>query len=152
MAIRDIFKISRKTFINPTAWIDYNSLKFQNQTLWSILKPLFTPARPQREETFEAAISRLGLTEEAVEYGAANYRIFAFGFCIIGFLTLFYSFFLLFKYSAFLGWLLGLGVSALFFAQAFKYDFWSLQMRRRKLGLTFAEWKESILGKQGPSA
>jgi hypothetical protein len=65
---------------------------------------------------------------------------------------LFYSFFLLFHHTAFLGWFLGMATSALFFAQAFKYDFWSLQMRRRKLGLTFQDWKKSILGIKGASA
>ena len=152
MAIRDIFKISRKTFINPTGWIDYESLKYQNRTIWSILKNLFSVPRPEREESFQAAMKRLGLTEEQVQYGAKNYRLFSIGFFALGLLVLFYSFYLLFGHGAFWGWLIGLGVSALFFAQAFKYDFWSLQMRRRKLGLTFADWKESVLGDKDTSA
>lgn len=146
MAIRDIFKISRKTFFDPAGWLDYESLKYQNQTIWVVLKNLFTRPRPQREETFNAAMKRLKLSEEDVQYGAKNYRLFAIGFFLIGLLVFFYSFYLLFRHVTFFGWILGLAVSALFLAQAFKYDFWSLQMRRRKLGLTFADWKKSVLG------
>lgn len=146
MAIRDIFKVTRKTFVNPSAWIDYESLRFQNRTIYDALKNIFTTQQPMREESFEQAMKRLGMTEEDVQYGATNYRLFAMVFLIIGLLIMFYSFYLLFQHAAFLGWLLGLSAAALFFAQAFKYDFWSLQMRRRKLGLTFTDWKKAILG------
>lgn len=149
MALRDMFKINRKTFFNPTGWLDYNSLKAQNRTIFTILKFLFTVQKPEREETFEQAMERLKLSEEAVRFGATNYRIYALIFMLIGLLTLFYSFYLLFRYWAILGWMLGVACSALFLAQSFKYDFWSLQMRRRKLGLTIDDWLETIVGGKG---
>lgn len=152
MAVRDIFKVSRKTFINPTGWIGYESLKFQNQTMWAVLKNLFTTAKPERKESFKEAMHRLKLSEEDVKYGAVNYRILAMIFLAIGLLFLIHSFYLLFHHSTFLGWFLGLGASGLFFAQAFRYDFWSLQMRRRKLGITFSDWKQSILGNNKDSS
>jgi intracellular multiplication protein IcmV len=152
MAIRDVFKISRKTFVNPAGWIDYDLLKSQNQTIWEVLRNLFSKPSPVKEESFSAAMKRLKLTEKDVREGATNYRIFAGIFFIFGLLLFFYTFYLLFHHGAFLGWILGLAASTLLFAQAFKYDFWSLQMRRRKLGITFKEWKESLLGGKDTSA
>lgn len=146
MAIRDIFKVSRKTFFNPAAWLDFNAVRAHTILVWTTLANLFTPPRPLREETFEQAMTRLHLTEPDVKSIAQTYRQYAIFFFIIGLLGFCYAFYLLFRYWTFIGFLIGLCMTALFITQAFKYDFWSLQMRKRKLGLTFEDWQKSILG------
>lgn len=146
MAIRDIVKISRKTFFNPSAWIDLSSLKLMNRTIVDVVKNLFQVEQPERTETFEQAMERLKLTEDQVQFGATNFRIYALIFLLLGLLVFFYTFYILFKYKAFYSWLLGMATAALFFSQAFKYDFWSLQMRQRKLGITGKEWLDFVLG------
>jgi intracellular multiplication protein IcmV len=152
MAIRDIFKISRKTFVNPVAWIDFDTLRSQTRNLWDTLKSTFTAPQPLREETFEAAMKRLNITEKDVKFAANTYRIYAIFFVIFGLIVFCYAFYLLFSKVSFAGWLLGLSASALFFSQAFKFDFWALQMKERRLGLSFAEWKRHILGEKGTSS
>jgi intracellular multiplication protein IcmV len=151
MAVRDVLKISRKTFFNPKGWLGWDRLKAQNLWLWGTLRTLFTPAQPARAETFEAAMQRLNLTEEDVKEGAINYRYYALGFFALAVIAFAYAFYLLFRHVTITGFLLGLAVTALFCSQAFQYDFWSLQMRRRKLGLTFEDWKRDVLGEKGPS-
>lgn len=146
MAIRDIFKISRKTFFNPTAWIDFEYLKTGHTTIKGTLKNLFTIDKPSREETFDAAVKRLRLTEKHIQQITNTYRFYAWLFVLIGVVVFFYAFYLLFRYTSVTGWILGLAVSALFFSQAFRYDFWAFQMRRRKLGASFKEWKQHLLG------
>ena len=116
-----------------------------------VLKTAMTPTKPQREETYEQAKERLGLTEEDVIEGAASYRSYAIMFLIFGFVLFVYAFYLLFSGGVIAGFLLGLATAALCFGQAFKFDFWSFQMRQRKLGATFAEWKRNILGEEGSS-
>lgn len=151
MAVRDIFKVSWKTFFNPAGWIDYEGLKRQNAILYSMLRNLFVRDQPARVETFEEAKTRLNLTEEDIQKSATIYRWYALFFVIIGVILLGYAFYLLFSGKTILGWLLGLAVSGLFLAQAFKYDFWAFQIKRRKLGATFAEWKRNFLGDKGTS-
>lgn len=146
MAIRDIFKVSRRTFFNPSAWLDYPALKATTITIISVLRTLFGVPKPLREETFAQSMARLRLSEDDVKYIAKTYRQYAFFFLGLGLLAFIYAFFILFRYFSLLGFALGIGVTALFLSQAFKYDFWSLQMRKRKLGLTFDDWKETILG------
>lgn len=150
--LRDALKISRKTFFNPTGWIDYNSLKNQNKLIWSSVSGLFKASTPNRTETFEAAMERLGLTEEDVRNTQKTYSNYALAFLLLGLLVFLYSFYLLFRHGTFTGWLLGIGATALFWAQAYRYDFWVFQMKRRKLGATFAEWKNHILGIKDHSA
>lgn len=144
--LRDTLKFSRKTFFNPSGWLDVAYLKNQNRTIWGILKSLFTSEKPNREESFEEAIKRLGLTEEEVVSTQKTYRLYALFFVCLTLALFIYAFYLLFYHGTLAGWLLALATSALFAGQAFRYDFWSYQMRRRRLGVTFKEWKNSILG------
>lgn len=148
MAVRDVFKLSRKTFVNPRGWLGYDTLKEQTQTIWSVLAATFTPAKATREETFENAMQRLNLTEADVKESITNYRYYALGFFIFALFSLAYSFYLLFRYGTYTGWLLGMAVTALFASQAFKFDFWAFQMRRRRLGATFTDWKKAFLGEK----
>ncbi len=146
MSLRDVVKISRKTFFNPSAWIDLSSLQIMQRTIIDVVKNLFQVQMPERTETFEEAMQRLNLNEDQVKFGATNFRIFALIFLLLGLLVFFYTFYVLFKYKAYFGWLLGMATSALLFSQAFKYDFWSLQMRQRRLGITGKEWLDYVLG------
>ena len=97
-------------------------------------------------------MQRNGMAEADVLVAIKNYQLFVLIFTLLGGLAFIYAFFILFSYHTVFGWLLGISVCALLFAQAFKYDFWSLQLRRRKLDLTFTDWKEAILGKKGGAA
>lgn len=146
MAIRDIFKISRKTFINPSAWIDYEGLKEQTRTIWTTLATLFTAAAPERIETFEEAKERLKLKENEIKARAKIFKYYALFFLLLSFLSIFQSFYLIIKHHSLSGFLIGLCVAALFSAQAFRFDFWSYQMRNHKLGVTFTEWWENLIG------
>lgn len=152
MAVRDMFRITRRTFFNPVGWIDFNTLSTQNRTIWTVLRGLFTTPRPVREETFEQAMERLKISESDVKQIAKTYRWYAITFSFLGLVVLIYAFYLLFHNATIAGFLLGLAAAALFFSQAFKFDFWSFQMRKRKLGLTYAQWKKNLIGKKGSVA
>lgn len=141
MAFRQIFKVSRKTFINLRAWADYDSFKDSNRTILDILKSLFITPAPQREETFEQSMQRLGLSESDVLQAQRNYYIYAIIFAVIGAVVILFGFYLLFFHRTFQGWLLAMAASALFLAQAFRYHFWYFQIKHRKLGCTFEEWR-----------
>lgn len=149
MAIRDIFKINRKTFFNPTAWLDVENLKRQGSILYRILRGSFTTLQPTYRETFEEAKKRLNLNEATLKALLTRYRIYTVIFVIIGLVTFTYAIYLLFAYHEFFGCLLGLAVAALFFSQAFRFDFWAYQIKRRKLGVTFNEWYRSVMGEKG---
>ncbi len=146
MAVRDIFKVSVKTFFNPAGWINLDALLLQTTMIWGMVRGLFTAPQAVEKETFEGATQRLGLTEKDIEQGASTYRFYATIFLILGILLFFYAFYLLFAYGTFIGWLLGIASAGLLLSYAFRYDFWAFQMKRRQLGATFAEWKRARLG------
>lgn len=149
MAIRQVFSVSRKTFFNPSAWFNFSAFKAQNKTIRDVLTGMVTVPTPEREETFEAAMERQGLSEVDIHTAENSYRWYARGFLVLGTLVFFFAFYLLFRYGTFQGWLLAIAASTLLFGQVFKYDFWAFQIKKRQLGCTFAEWKHSRLSGQG---
>ena len=141
MAIKDIFKLSRKTFFDPAGWLGYESVKDTTVTIWAILKGLFVSPTPERKETFAEAMQRLGLTEADVEKAETRYLLVAFFFLILGSLAFAVSFYYLLHHGTVSGFLLALATAAILFSQAFRYHFWYFQTKYRKLGCTFEEWR-----------
>ncbi|EKD73664.1 MAG: intracellular multiplication protein IcmV [uncultured bacterium] len=153
MALKDVVKVSRRTFFNPRGWSGYDLVKAQFAITWNILKNLFTPQTPLRQETFEEAMKRMHLSEEMLQDTSRNYLIFAYVFALFGLLTLVFSFYLLFHHGTAAGWILGLFSTALFFVFGFRYHFWHFQIKHRKLGCTFQEWRAGkTWDHEGPSS
>jgi intracellular multiplication protein IcmV len=147
MAIRDVFKVSRKTFFNPRAWLGYDSIKDQTRTISSFIKDAATVQQPEHKETFEQALQRLNLNEETIKVAARNYYYYALFFLALAILDFLYGFYLLFSEGSILGFILALAVCALLLAQAFRNHFWYFQIKSRRLGCTFQEWRDAIMGK-----
>lgn len=140
----------RKAFL-PGGWLgaEVRDLKNSNQTIISFLKGLFVRQAPARQESFEQAIIRLNVSEEEIKELANKYRWYAMFFFMLAVLLLLYSFYLLFEYFTIMGCLLALAACAFTLSYAFRFDFWAYQMRVRKLGVSYKEWKQSILGTKG---
>lgn len=147
MAIKDVFKISRKTFFHPTAWLGTESLIQQTSAIWLVLKSLFTPEKAAQKETFAESMQRQGLTEEDIKEAQDAYTLYALVFLVFGIALVIFAFYLLFSHIAFHAWLLALAAAGLSLVQALKYDFWAFQIKNRKLGCTLAEWKNRKIKK-----
>lgn len=141
-----------KNFL-PSGWLygEVEDLQNQNKTIFKIIKTLYAKRLPEREESFEQAMKRLNLTEEYVKRTASIYRLYAICFLILAIAIFGYGFYLLFAHLSFSGCLLAIASTGLCLAQAFRFDFWAYQMKVRRLGVTFNEWKQSILGDKGTS-
>jgi len=147
--IKDIFTVNRKTFFNPTRWLDVESIRATTLTIYNVLRSMWVVPEAGGAESFEDALKRLDLSEEEVAKRITSYRYYALIFVLAGFLSFFYGFYLIFRFHTFAGWLITTGMAALFFAQAFQYDFWAFQMSRRQLGLSFSQYKSYLLNEKG---
>jgi intracellular multiplication protein IcmV len=152
MALKEIVKVNRKTFFNPSAWLGYDFLKAQTLFIYGLFKQVFAKPTPEHEETFEQAVKRLHLSEKAIHETQQSYFLYAMGFLILSVLTIIFGFYLLLVHATLAGWILSLPVAALLLSQAFRYHFWYFQMKHRKLGCTFKEWKQGTFGKKGPKS
>lgn len=142
MAVKDIFKVNRKTFFNPRAWLNYDALKQQTRLVYDIGRDVLTPeTAPARKETFEEALVRLNLTEDDIKETSENYLFYSVLFLGCSLVVFAASFVMLFYYNTISGWLIALAITALLLTQAFRFNFWHFQIKYRKLGCTFEEWK-----------
>lgn len=131
-----------KFFFNPRAWGSYDEVSSATKTTFGLFKRLFSRfSREVRRETYDEAISRLGLTDKQIEarrktffYSALVYLLFAFGF----FVYFAYLLFNLHLLSAFLTFLL----VVLMLLTGYREHFWYMQMKKKKLGCNFKDWLE----------
>jgi len=149
MAVKDVLKVNRKTFFNPTAWMGLSEIKRNNLIMWQSIRGVVVPEQPQRVETFEEAVARLGLTEKDLEEREATFFTFVISFLVLGACTFIYSFYLLFFDKTLMGWLLCIGVTGLLLAQAFRFHFWYTEVKARKLGFTLKDWWQSLRKTKG---
>jgi len=140
MAIKDAFKVSRKTFFNPSVWLDLASLRFLSAGIWRTVKPLFSTPKEVNPETFAQAQVRMGVSDEDLKHKEQNFLFYSYLFVFCAVLTLFYTIYLIVHHHALLGFCLGLSVVAVFLAQAFRFNFWAFQIKHKKLGCTAQEW------------
>lgn len=141
MAIRDAFKISRKTFFNPLGWVGYNELKTYSRIIWGNLKDVGTIEKPERTETFEEAMQRFDITETDLNRISETYLLYAIFFVIIAAFAFVGGFIFLIGYGRFAGFILAMACVAILLSYAFRFHFWHFQIKHRKLGCTFAEWR-----------
>jgi intracellular multiplication protein IcmV len=152
MALKDIVKVSRKTFFNPSSWFGVGQVKSSTFFIWDVVKGIFYPPVAQQKETFEEAKKRLHLSDAEIDQNGQDYLLYALVFLLLGAFTFIFTCYLLFKHSSFSGFLLGLAVTGLFLSQAFKYHFLFFQIKHRKLGCTFDEWWSGTVNNQEPGA
>lgn len=146
MAVKDVFKITRKTFFDPAAWLGLNQLVSYTRVITSTLKTTFTPDKALRTETFEQALQRLNVTDEDLHHIRTRFRWYALLFVLLGVISFVVGFYYLFAYHTLSGWFLAMAVAMLFGANAFRYDFWYFQITQRKLGCTVHEWWSGRIG------
>lgn len=150
MALKDVVKINRKTFFDPRAWLGYDDVKQQTGLAWNIVKQAFVTPEPGTPETFEEAKDRLSLNEDDIKTASDNYFLFALIFLAAGAVVFCFSLYLLFT-GSFSGFLLAFALSVFLFGQTFRNHFLYFQIKHRKLGCTYEEWRKGRLDNEGPS-
>ncbi|MHB1946837.1 MAG: type IVB secretion system protein IcmV [Gammaproteobacteria bacterium] len=153
MAIKEILKVNRKTFFNPRAWLGYDYVKAQSLGLFGTIKLLFGAKIEEgpQDETFEQAKQRLNLTDEDIATTEMNYLLLTAFYASVGFVIVCAAFYLLITDASYAAFILALALSTVLFGQAFRSHFWYFQIKSRKLGCTFDEWRKGISNKEGSS-
>jgi intracellular multiplication protein IcmV len=144
MAVKDVLKVSRKTFFNPKGWLGYDTLKESTQGFLGIMRGVFKqkpPLAADQAETFNEAVARLNLTEKNIEDLKFTYFSYALLFFLMAIGILVYSGWLLMHLYIY-SFLIGLAIVVFLLGQTFRFHFLYFQIKHRKLGCTFEEWKK----------
>lgn len=136
---RGFFRTMSSAFFDVPRWVNVKQYVETNKTLYTKIKDSLRVAKPVREETFEAAMHRLKITEQDLKARIPeNQRAFIILLSFIIVLCL-YGFYLIF-HGKVAGTLVVLAVIVFSAVRAFQYSFWNFQIKNRKLGCSFKEW------------
>ena len=132
-----------KTFLNIPKWTGSAYLLSSARSIKSLAKSLFTVKKPEFEETFEEAIARLNLSEEALQKRQKNYLITAACYFICAVFMFAYMIYLI-KLQHIMASISALSLTLVLLAFFFRDHFWYTQIKQKKLGLSFSDWLQHL--------
>jgi len=130
----------------PT-WVDLDRHKEVSKNLLGRFQELLRPIQPKRKETFEEAVKRQRISKKALRDMQFQYFMIAITFLILGVIVFIYCLYHLSNLH-FRGAFVSLGLMSLILTMAFRYHFWYIQIKHRRLGFTLMAWLKTFLGGQ----
>lgn len=132
-----------RRFINricdARAWSDWDRIKASGEFVSNDAKSYFKINAAKRHESFEAARSRMKLSDEDLASRAtALFRLSLIMLSIA--LGLFAYAIYHFIYGTIHAGIFSCALMMLALAMSFRYNFWSYQIKTQKLGCSFTEW------------
>lgn len=135
-----------KKIFNVRKWSDFDRMRSFTEYLGTGIKKMFVPnkkAVTNTNENFLAMVASLKLSEDdLVKRQNGLYRLSVL-MCVVALGIFAYT-----LYSLILGhWkssIVSIVITFLALTLAFRYHYWYFQIRERKLGCTFAEWREGL--------
>lgn len=134
-----------KPLVDFPTWMGYRMLIDNGKSVIEGVKDLFIPAKPQRTESFEEAINRLGLTNKNIDSQKKIFLALSLFWGLIAIGAFIYAS-SLFLNGGFKGGLFALALTFLAVILCFRYHFWYFQVKQRLLGASFKLWLNSLLG------
>ena len=125
-------------------WIGYEYLKESFHKTGQIGKDLFKPEQATRQETYEEALARMGLTAEDIRKREKEFWGMLIFYSVLMFAIMGYALYLAFQ-GALLATLMSFSLSFYCASQCFRYHFWLFQIKHRRLGCTLKEWFNSSM-------
>ena len=140
--VRGFFGFIGRHFLNVRRWVSYDFLKSSGQDVYRVGRQVFKAPTIEKPETFNEAMSRLKLSEDDLKARYDSCRNTFVVFLVFASMLALYTLYLLF-HGVVMGAILALALTVLIGLHAFKYHFWMFQIKNKKLGCSFTEWKSS---------
>lgn len=144
---RGVMRGMGRTLMDLPTWFSLEYFRSANRSILDLVKGSFTFSgkKEQSEADFELAMQRQGVTEADLAERVVAFKRNTIIMSSFGGIVAIYTLYLLFS-GVFVGFLIGAVVAGLSFVKAFQYSLWGFQIKQRKLGCTFQEWREAMLG------
>lgn len=134
-----------KTFVDVKKWTSYDEVSSNVKNTASLFRRLiYTKPTEIRQETYEEAIVRLGLTAEQVVVRKNNFlhSALVYALFVVGFFAYFVYMAINFKILAACFSLL---LMVLMTLATYREHFWYMQMQKKRLGCNFRDWLAFVL-------
>lgn len=135
-----------KRIFRVREWIDWERIRSWTLYLINGLKRLFIPQHNVASESFNAAMTRLKISEADLLAKQKGLYWLSIIMVLTATFILFYTGYQLF-YGTFKAAVVSIVVMMIALVLAFRYHFWYFQIKKRKLGCTLKEWyRQGLLG------
>lgn len=128
-----------KRLFNIRLWMSADSLMMFASFLKKTARQIFVISQHDTTESFEEACARLNVTDEILTSRACALRRMSQLLCLLNIGLLIYL-----GYQCFYGHIRGILMTTALIgmvgAMAFRYHFWSFQIKEKKLGCSLREW------------
>lgn len=139
------------SIFNVKKWVSYDEISYNGKWIIDSLKLLFSKPKKLTEqelnETFSDAVVRLRMSEIDIVAKTKHFLLTSILYFVIASGLFSYEIYLIIKGAPFLSLIMNFALIGLVGAYAYRESFWYMQMKRRKLGCTFEEWRNYILGR-----
>ena len=139
------FKYFRQRFMDVPRWAGVHSLsriyRYIKSMSMAVLNP---PKKPESSQTFEQVIETLSLTDSDIRKLQQQKGRMATVYAVLFWLGFAYWLYLFYQQL----WMAVLMMSSfqfLMFAFYFRESFWCVQLKKRKLGLSFKDWMREVI-------
>lgn len=138
-----------KSFVDVKTWISYDEVKTNTKSIYSLFARFFSSRNknPILKETFEEAVIRLNLTEKQIIERKKIFLYSALIYLSIALILIAYALHLAVNSHIVLA-IFTLILTTFIATLAYREHLWYMQMSRRKLGCSFAEWKDFVFEKK----
>lgn len=142
-----VFKSTKKLAtkivdVRVDKWLGVDYLKETTGHYKALLMDLIVPQKARYSETFDEAVQRLELSDEALHARAHEFTKLFYFFIVLSMLVISYGLYLAYR-GSFASALIAFCLSLYSLTQAFRFHFWLFQLKNRKLGCTLKEWFNS---------
>lgn len=140
MGLRSGAKRVSKRFLDVRTWSSYDQVRSSLSSTFKSAKGLFSVRTSQRVETFEQAMQRLQLSEQDIQERMNFMLRLARLFTLMSVVVVGYALYLIVYHGSFFAFMLSVVIAGLAFLQAFRYHFWYMQTKMRRLGCTVQDY------------
>jgi intracellular multiplication protein IcmV len=148
MALKKIFKHTIQPILSVRKWIDFSQWRRASQIGWQTVHDLFSIHSVKNGVSFEDSMQQFGLSENDLISRQQRFQYLTRFWLILGGLVGIYSLYLIVN-GFFLSFLYMTALNTIILCQAFRYHFWSFQIKQRRLGCTLQEWWRNTITKGG---
>lgn len=136
-----------RSMVDIPTWMGFDSIKSGGEGIANTFSSLRNAPEPQRIETFEEAMTRLGLDENSLKKRRRECLYSAWAYLACAVALLIYAGYLLIHVHL-ISVLIALILAAIAGVFSYKEAFWYFQMTVRKLGRTHREFFAFITGRR----
>ena len=135
-----------KPFVNFPRWAGFSFVAGAGRAIYDTAREFGLKKKDARTETFEEAMKRLKLTEQDIQHRIKTCKTMTLVYCLgaLGLLGYMVHLLLLGHWVASFISLLLSGLALIF---AYRESFWAFQMKTRRLGCSFNDWLDGLLGR-----